>query len=236
MTKAVPFAKSIVCGIRPFQPTVEARRRVCPAGQAAKRRKQNRTRNRAGFFDWPIVLTAPAPRPTNMHYALATVAETPGDCVTRPLRPVHVDCNEPLLFSETIPSGIEFNSTASSALEDRAHRISQRNARKPVRSRAGTNPAKEGIEPIPGSTNEPGAAERTLMKTSCIHPRPETPDDVTTSTKRNLGAVKPSGCETARFGPFGFRITARPGHGPKWVSRRSRRAGAASFFRALTHI
>lgn len=171
-----------------------------------------------------------------MHYGLATVAGTPGDYLTRPLRPVHVGGKESLWFAETIRSGIEFNSTASCALEDRAHRVSQQTARKPVRNSAGTKPAKERIEPIPDSTDEPGYSERTLMRIPRTHPRPETPDDVTTSTKRNLGAVEPSGCETARFVPFGFRITARPGHGPTLVSRGSRRAGAASFFRALTHI
>lgn len=63
MAKAAPFANTIVRGIKPFQPTLEARRRVCPAGQAAKRRKQNRIRNRGSSFDWPIALTEPASRP-----------------------------------------------------------------------------------------------------------------------------------------------------------------------------
>jgi len=66
MAKAAPSAKAIVRGIKPLQPTLEARRRVCPAGKAANSRKQNRTRNRGGSFDWPIVLTEPAPRPPNL--------------------------------------------------------------------------------------------------------------------------------------------------------------------------
>ncbi len=66
MAKAAAFASTIVRGIKPLQPTLEARRRVCPVDKAANSRKQNRTRNRGRSFDWPIVLTEPAPRPPNL--------------------------------------------------------------------------------------------------------------------------------------------------------------------------
>ncbi|HEU5069932.1 MAG TPA: hypothetical protein VFV96_05925 [Verrucomicrobiae bacterium] len=66
MAKVAPFANTIVRGIKPLQPNLETRRRVCPAGKAAKSRRQNGTRNRGRSFDWPIVLTEPAPRPPNL--------------------------------------------------------------------------------------------------------------------------------------------------------------------------
>ena len=57
--------------------------------------------------------------------------------------------------AETIPSGSEFNSTALGALEDLARWIFLRNVDKPERNSTGMNPAKEKIEPIPGSKDEP---------------------------------------------------------------------------------
>lgn len=65
MAKAAPFTNSIVRGIKPIQPVWEARRSSCPTNKTANGRKQNRTRNRGRSFDWPIVLTEPAPRPPN---------------------------------------------------------------------------------------------------------------------------------------------------------------------------
>ncbi len=66
MPKAAQFTNTIVRGIKPLQPNLETRRRVCPTGKVANGRKQNRTRNRGRSFDWPIMLTEPAPRPPNL--------------------------------------------------------------------------------------------------------------------------------------------------------------------------
>lgn len=74
------------------------------------------------------------------------------------------------------------------------------------------------------------------MKTICPHPRLDLPEVVETGRERDWEAVDQTRCETGRFGPFGFRISARPGRRPRFVGHKPRRTGAASFFNALTHI
>lgn len=66
MPKSTPFANTIARGIKPLQPHLQTRRRICPIGTAANGRKQNRRRNRGYSFDWPIALREPAPRPPNL--------------------------------------------------------------------------------------------------------------------------------------------------------------------------
>ena len=66
MAKAAPITNTTIRGIKPIQPVWEARRSSCPTNKAANSRKQNRARNRGRSFDWPIVLTEPAPRPPNL--------------------------------------------------------------------------------------------------------------------------------------------------------------------------
>jgi hypothetical protein len=66
MAEASPFATTMVCGRKAFQPAFEARRRMCPSGKATKSRKSHRTRNQGCSFDWPMVRTEPSPRPRNL--------------------------------------------------------------------------------------------------------------------------------------------------------------------------
>lgn len=66
MVKATHFTNTMVRGIKPLQPHLETRRRICPTGKAANGRKRTRSRNRGCSFDWPIVLREPAPRPPNL--------------------------------------------------------------------------------------------------------------------------------------------------------------------------